>query len=102
MCETMKQMGLQYVSKLEKSTAEVGRSRKKREGLFKHGLLRHECLYTSLATGIGENPRWGMQGTGSWISLLCITSGSSNACTGCGHKMVAAPSLGPHSDELVG
>jgi len=38
----MKQMGW------EKSTAEVRRSRKKREGLSKRGLLRHGCPYTSL------------------------------------------------------
>lgn len=47
---------------LEKSIAEVGRSRKKREGLSKHGVLRLECPYTSLAFGIGENPMWGNPG----------------------------------------
>lgn len=73
-----------YASKLEKSTAEVGRSRKEREGLSKCDLLRHECPYTSLEFGLGENPVWRMQGSGSWISLLCINLGSSGACTGCG------------------
>lgn len=52
---------------------------------------------SSLEFGLGEKPVWGVQGSGGWVSLFGVTSGSSAACSGCGPAVAAAPSLGHRS-----